>query len=745
MTLRFSAALLGLAVWFCLLHAVRADEPKPGENFLRDFAETRGFLLGRPVKAKLTPDGGAVIFLRAHSARDAAQELYEFDVASRRTRRLLSPDAARQGAAETALTPEEKARRERQRVSAGGFTAFELSQDGARVLLSLGGKLYVLTRATGAVVELHTSDGAILDPQWSPDGRSVAYVRDVDLYVYDLAANQERAVTTGGSEERTHGLAEFVAQEEMGRFSGYWWSPDARWLVYQENDASQVESWFVADPAKPEQKPLRSYYPRPGKNNVQVRVGVIAANGGETMWLDWNRARYPYLTHVDWSEHGPLTITVESREQKDLALLEVDPKTGATKSLLSEHNDAWLNLDQDVPKWLPEKDGGGFLWTSERTGDWQLERRARDGRLQAVLVPPAAGYRGLVDALDGEVYFRADTDPTQTQLWRVALAGGGNDATPLTSEPGLHNAELGRGRGAWVHTVQTRGAMLRTFVRRWEDSSLVGELPSIAEEPPFVPKAEFGKVGVGEGFHTVIVRPRDFDPGKRYPVIVDVYGGPHHQQVVAAMRPYLLDQWLADQGFVVVAADGRGTPGRGRDWERAIAGKFGDVPLEDQVAALRALGAKFSELDLDRVGITGWSFGGYMSALAALRRPEVFKAAVAGAPVADWLDYDTHYTERYLGLPQSNAESYRASSLLTYAANLRVPLLLIHGTADDNVYFRHTLRLADALFRAGRSFDLLPLSGLTHMMPDPIVRERESERLVRHFRENLGTPQNRAR
>jgi dipeptidyl-peptidase 4 len=236
------------------------------------------------------------------------------------------------------------------------------------------------------------------------------------------------------------------------------------------------------------------------------------------------------------------------------------------------------------------------------------------------------------------------------------------------------------------------------------------------------------------------VRPRDFDARKRYPVVLHVYGGPTHQQVLASMATRLLDQWLADQGFIVASLDNRGTQGRGRDWERPVSRHFGSVPLEDQVAGLKALGAKFPEMDLGRVAVYGWSFGGYLSALAVLKAPDVFKAAVAGAPVVDWLDYDTHYTERYLGLPDADAEAYKKASLLTYAADLKRPLLLVHGTADDNVYFRHTLKLTNALFRAGKDFDLLPLAGMTHMTPDPVVMERLYERIAGHFEKHLGKP-----
>ena len=296
----------------------------------------------------------------------------------------------------------------------------------------------------------------------------------------------------------------------------------------------------------------------------------------------------------------------------------------------------------------------------------------------------------------------------------------------------------------------TLSAMPRSLVRRLEEPGkgnegdvggrILGELPSLAEAPPFVPAMEVGAIGE-DNFRVAVVRPRDFDvkrnPGRRYPVVLDVYGGPHHLSVQKAMPTGLMRQWIADHGFVVVALDGRGTPGRGRAFERALLGNFGEVPLADQVAGLTALGARHPELDLKRVGVFGWSFGGYMAALAVLKRPDVFQVAVAGAPVVDWQDYDTTYTERYLGLPEANPEGYKASSLLSYAETLSRPLLLIHGTSDDNVYFLHTLKLCEALFKAGKRFELLPLTGLTHMVPDPVVRERLYERILTTLSEAL--------
>jgi dipeptidyl-peptidase-4 len=268
------------------------------------------------------------------------------------------------------------------------------------------------------------------------------------------------------------------------------------------------------------------------------------------------------------------------------------------------------------------------------------------------------------------------------------------------------------------------------------DDKPLGELPSIAEEPPFQPNVSIQQVGQ---YHTAIVRPQTFDAKKKYPVLLYVYGGPTSLVVQAGQGSWLISQWLADQGFIVAAIDNRGTPHRGREWEQAILNKFGSVPLDDQVKGLRALAERFPEMDVERVGVFGWSFGGYLSALAVLRRPDVFKAAVAGAPVTDWEDYDTHYTERYLGLPKENAEAYKEASLLTYAKELKRPLLLVHGTADDNVYFLHTLKLTDALFKAGREFDVLPLSGLTHRGPSA-VPQHLYVRYAMFFRKHLGEP-----
>lgn len=703
------------------------------DAFLRQFAETRRFMSGRPVSPVLTPDEQTVLFLRA-GPRDAVQKLFAFDVATGQTRELLSPEVLLAGAEQT-LSSEEKARLERMRVSARGFTCFSLSEDGSRILVTLSGKPYVVERESGKVRALRILDGAVLDARFSPDGKQVGYVRNHDVYRIPLATGTERRVTRGGTAAKPNGLAEFVAQEEMSRWSGYWWSQDAKQVAFAEVDHSGVEELSIVDVMHPEQGAQTFAYPRAGKRNASVRLGIARTSGGSPTWVKWDAKAYPYLATVVWPKKGPLTLLVQNRTQTEEVLLAADPRTGNTRPLLTERDAAWINLEQDFPVWL--EDGTGFLWYTERNGGPEIELRAADGSLRSSLVKLATGVLQLSRYVekDGTLYVNGGPNPTESALWRVK-AGGKLERVPGGSPgPAWDVARVSKAGNVLLLQTQSLQQMPRTYVQK-VDGTRLGELPSVAVEPPFAPRVELRQVG-RERFHTALLHPRGAAAGKKLPVIVEVYGGPTHTKVRHQMAPMLLAQWLADHGFLVAMVDGRGTPGRGAKWERAVHRNFAGVTLEDTAAGLEALAKEVPELDLKRVGVEGWSFGGYLAALSVLKRPDLFKASVAGAPVVDWLDYDTHYTERYLGLPQEQPEAYQKSSLLTYAAKLQRPLLLIHGTADDNVYFFHTLKLSDALFLAGKKHDLLPLSGLTHLVPDPLVTERQWQRVVDYFREHL--------
>ena len=704
-------------------------------NCFDEVAATRGYTLGTPVAAIPTPDGKSVLYLRS-GPRDTIQHLFEYDVATAKERELVTPEALL-GGQEEHLSPEEKARRERARVSVRGFTAFSLSRDGREVLLPLGGRLFIFARADGKVTAL-PSEGWIA-PQLSPDGTKVGALRDDDLHVIDIARGTDTQLTHGANDSLQHGEAEFVAQEEMDRRDGFWWSPDSHAIAYEEADLSPVEKDYIADPLAPQQKPVEFRYPRAGTANAVVRLGVISAEGGATVWVSWDNKAYPYLARVEWMKGGPLSLLAQNREQTDEKYFAADAKTGAIHLLWEERDRAWLDLPAPLPKelpyWLP--DGSGFLWMTERGGQMQLERHAASGKLLNAVTPPGFRYEALldVDTQSGEAVVQGGTDRLSTQIYRVSVKGGA--AVPIAVTRGLNTGQFGE-----QHTVFAHGYNLLDGSHGVDLLSRAGkriaDLPSAAEKPPFMPAPDYLTVGK-LAFDAMVLRPHEFDTTRKYPVVLSVYGGPAAKLVWAAPRNYFANQCLADRGYIVATSDNRGTPGRDSAWFRAVKGNAIDIPLQDQVDALQGLAAQVPQMDLSRVGVFGWSFGGYFSAMATIRRPDIFAAGIAGAPVVDWQDYDSYYTERYMGLPDANAEGYRMSNVLTYAAQLRRPLLLVHGVTDDNVHFEHTMKLTLALLKAGKPYDLLLLPG-THMLADDLLRARETEMQMDFFATYLGGP-----
>jgi dipeptidyl-peptidase-4 len=707
----------------------------PGE-WIERYAATQGFRLGKPASIRVVPDGSAVLFLRS-GPRSPSRDLFEVDTRTGSERVLASAEKLL-GGAEEKLTAEERARRERMRLTARGIASYDLSADGKRILVPLSGRLYVLERATGVVRELGAKDApAPIDARFSPDGKRIALVRDGELAVIDVGSGVERALTSDESPDVTNGLAEFVAQEEMGRLRGYWWSPDSRSLAYERADTSAVERFHIADVFHPEKAPDEWPYPRPGGTNADVKLGVIPVEGGTTTWVDWDRKAFEYLATVTWDEGAPLTLLVQNRRQTEERLLAADPATGKTTTLLVERDTAWLELADGMPHWLAG--GREFLWMTERNGAWQLELHDRTGALVRALTEPGLGLTdfALVRPAAREAIVMAGADPTRRHVYRVPLGGG--KPVRVTEADGVHGVPTSDDGARFV----IRSAPLageETFELAGDAGRAGLRLRSVAEPAGLDPRLEFTETATDPALHAVVVRPHDFVAGRKYPVLLQVYGGPGSQTVLADPGVYLLQQWRADHGYVVVSIDGRGTPGRGRDFARATKNDLISVPLADQVTGLHALGTRYPELDLSRCGITGWSFGGYFSAMAVLREPGTFRAGVAGAPVVTWEDYDTHYTERYMGLPAENAEGYRSANVLTYADRLSRPLLVIHGTADDNVYPIHSLKLVDALFRAGKQVDFVPLAGFTHMVPEPAMRRRVEERILAYFDEHLLGP-----
>jgi dipeptidyl-peptidase-4 len=713
-------------------------------EFSRAFASTRGFRLGAPTRMTPTADGKLVFFLRA-SARDSRQSLWEADVAAGRVKELLTPEAVAKGP-ET-LTAAERARRERLRINTTGFTSFEATDTGARILVTLSGRLFLLTRATGAVMELPTAPG-VTDPHLSRSGDRVAYVRGNDLYALSLEGDvgkaHEVAVTRNGTDLVTHGSAEFIAQEELDRSRGFWWSPDGRDILWEEANNAEVEELGIFDAAHPEKTPDKARYPRPGKKNARLRFAIGRSDGsGPTRFVKWDAEAFPYVATVVWDRFGPPTMYVLDRAQRHGLLLAIDPKTGATTTLVDERDDAWLNVDASVPRWIAG--GHAFLWSSEKSGAWELELHDAEGKPLQTIATKDRGYAELL-AVDEEkraVYIDASPEPSEPRVLSLPLGKG--EAVVIAAVPGgSARARFGEMGGTFATIEASRSTMPRYAVRTSAGQRF--ELPSVAEAPPSIPDVEILHVGA-DATRVGVVRPRGFDAARKYPVIDAAYGGPGFDVVVADASKWIRAQWMADvTQSIVVGIDARGTPGRGRAWERPLRGKLGIVPLEGHIRALRELARTMPSLDLDHVGIYGWSFGGYLAALAVMARPDFYDVAVAGAPPADWRDYDTCYTERYLGMPDADAAAYDEASLLSWAAKKGAhpgALLLVHGTADDNVYFANSLKLADALGRAGHRFEFLPVAGVTHQLYAPDTSAPVWTKAAEFLREGLSAPASR--
>jgi dipeptidyl-peptidase-4 len=592
---------------------------------------------------------------------------------------------------------------------------------------------------------LETAQTPVFDPRPDPAGRRIAYVSGRALRMIDLATGEDTALVRPETEQVSYGAAEFIAAEEMQRMRGYWWSPDGAALLVARVDETPVERWHIADPANPDRPAQEVAYPAAGTPNAYVSLVILRLNGagaqtseeagaraatGSRTAVAWDRGEFPYLVSAYWDERGPL-IVVQSRDQRVMRLLRVDQWNGETGLEFADTDPVWLEV---VPG-VPARTGSGALVRTFDDPGTDTRRLVVDG---TPVTPGGLQVRGVLD-VDGEtVLFSASQEPTEVHVYlydRTADPhdrGGWGALTRLTEGPGVFS-----GRRSGGVTVLTGSRLDRPGVTTTVNGS---EIASRAETPVITPSVELLRAGERE-IRTAVLLPSGWEPGAGpLPVLMDPYGGPHAQRVLAVQRAYCEAQWLADQGFAVVIADGRGTPARGPAWERAVHGDFVTAVLEDQITALEEAARRHPDaLDLGRVGIRGWSFGGWLAALAVLRRPDVFHAAVAGAPVTDWRLYDTHYTERYLGHPNEEPDNYVHNSLLADAAKLERPLMLIHGLADDNVVAAHTLRLSSALVAAGRPHTVLPLSGVTHMTPQEVVAENLLHLQVEFLRRSLET------
>jgi dipeptidyl-peptidase-4 len=683
-----------------------ADVRTAAESYPRASARTQRFTRGAPRSLHLDPTGQRLLFLRSGSGTDPVGALWSLDTGTGEETLVADPRVLLGGGDEQ-LSAAERARRERSREASAGIVGYATDEASAVVAFALSSRLWLADLRGPAAPQVRElpAAGAVVDPRPDPTGSRVAYAAGGALHVVGVDGTDARVLAEPDAPTVAWGVAEFVAAEEMDRHRGYWWSPDGTQVLAARVDVSPVARWHIADPANPDRPAAEVAYPVAGSDNADVTVHLLSLDGGRTE-VAWDRAAFPYLLNARWSAAGAL-LQVMSRDQRDSLVLDVDPDTGTTTVRGTDHDDVWLDVVTGVPALLPD---GRLVGTVERDGTRHL---TVDGHL---VTPSGLQVAKVVSVEDDGVVFAGTEDPTESHLW---LWSRGNELRRLT-DPGAYHVGLLAGGTLALSTrrLESPGAVV-TVTREGGPTVTV---TSYAEKPPL--EADVRLMRVGEHDLCVgLLLPRDHVPGTKLPVLVDPYGGPHHQEVLKTHDLWLEPQWWADQGFAVVVADGRGTGSRGPEWDRAVRDEFATVTLDDQVEALQAVAAEVPDLDLTRVAIRGWSYGGYLAALAVLRRPDVFAAAVAGAPVTDWRLYDTFYTERYLGHPDEAPEVYERNSLLADAAKLERPLLLIHGLADDNVVAAHTLRLSAALLAAGRPHDVLPLSGVTHMTPQEVVAE----------------------
>ena len=683
------------------------------DTFPRQYARTQRLSLGEPRSFTVAPDGSRVIFIRSHSGSDSVNTLWSLDIATGVERELLDPRTLNTDLSE--LTAAELRQRERAREGASGVTSYACNRDTTLAVTVLGGSIVLIDLLSGDI-KMPPIEPGVFDVRLSPDGTTISYLRGTSLCVASLS-DDERVIASESNEAISWGNAEFIAAEEMGRFRGYWWSPDSQSIAACRVDVSPINVWHIADPAHPELPATEHRYPAAGTPNASVSLHIISVATATATPVELS-GNWEYLNTVSWNSAGLIAQT-QTRNQKMIDIHSIDPATGKASIVFSDTDDAWVELVSGVPALQQD---GTLVTCADRDG---ARRLLVNG---SAVTPTTMQVRSVVSTGDSIVFMANDiSTPWEIDAWTYS----NGSLKQITQSHGV--ASVSGSSSCYISRISTLDTERAQFTVH--TATTTHDIVSLAESSLVQPNVRIMSVGP-RGIPVAILLPRD-GLSTKLPVLFDPYGGPHAQRVVASRAAYNSSQWFADQGFVVVIVDNTGTPGKGSAWERGVMNDLAQPVLDDQVEILRDLQDLEPRADTSRVGIRGWSFGGYLAALAVMRRSDLFHAGVAGAPVTDWRLYDTHYTERYLGNPSIDASAYEATSLFNDAEHLQQPLLLIHGLADDNVVAAHTLQLSSALLAAGKPHEVLPLSGVTHMTPQEVVAENlllhQLEFLQRHL------------
>ncbi len=709
------------------------------------------------VGLKVSPDGSRVTYLQGKPEDKDRLDLWEYNIREARSRRLV--DSKILAPTQEKLSDEELGRRERQRTAAlSGILEYSFAPSGRALLFPLNGKLFyfdLAKPADAALLQITQSAEFVTDATASPRGNYVAYVRDQNLYVYDLATHTEKALTEDGGGPIKNGMAEFVAQEEMGRSTGYWWAPDDEHIAFVKVDETPVKETQRFEIAADNVATFLQRYPAAGGPNVLIRLGILDVRTGTVVYADLGSDPDIYLARVDWLPDGKtIAVQRESRDQHRLDLLFADVATGASRVILTETSPVWIELNDELT-FL--KHSRQFIWASARDGFEHLYLYDDQGREIRRLTAGewnvddfSARAIKAVDEKHRLVYFTATAaSPVERQLYRTSLdTTTPNAVERISKEAGLHAVTMPAGAQFYVDnftsstqppqvSLRDRDGQLMTYL---EENALNAQHP----DAPYLKDnstPEFGTLTAADGqaLQYRLFKPANFDPATRHPAIIEVYGGPGVQRVTDGWTGSSFTQILTRAGYVVFQLDNRGSAFRGTAFQAPIHGKLGDIEVADQVQGARWLASQ-PYVDSSRLGVWGWSYGGYMTLMLMFKAPDVFRAGVSGAPVTDWHLYDTHYTERYLGKPQDNESGYEASSVLPYAKDLRGSLLVMHGMADDNVLFLNSTKLFRRLQDLGKPFDVMVYPGAKH----GLLRQHDGRHayatMLRFFDERLRGP-----
>jgi dipeptidyl-peptidase-4 len=694
---------------------------------------------------RVSPDGARVTFLRGRPDNQFQLDLWEFNMKDKTTKRLVD---SKQLVPNETLSAEEQARRERTRTaSLNGIISYSWSPDGKQLLVPIAGDLYLVDVAKPEAAR-KVASGNVSDPKISPMGRYVSFVRSQNLFVIDLKSGAEKQLTSDGKGTIHNAEAEFVAQEEMGQRTGYYWAPDDSAIAYKRFDEAPVPVVRRFEIFADRTDVVEQRYPAAGDANVLVDLMIVSPATGVQRSVDLGSNKDIYLVRADWSADSKhLVYQLQSRDQKRLDLIAVDAGTLAQRTLLTETSSTWVSIHDDL-KFLSKRDA--FLWSSERSGRKHLYLYDMSGKL---LHPVSSGEWGIdgvlaVDEKAGRVFVASNRDAViDKQTYALALDGSGaGKPVRITKGDGWHEASFSRNGEVFVDTFSDPSTPPQISIRRpngalveWLEKNELNDSHPYAKYKADHLKTEYGtlKANDGQTLYYSIIKPSGFDAGKRYPVFLSTYGGPHAQHVTRKWGNNF-DQYMAQQGYIVFRLDNRGSSRRERVFTDAIYNGLGKREVDDQLTGIEWLGQQ-GFVDARRIGVFGWSYGGFMTLRLLSAASDKIAMGVSVAPVTDWALYDTHYTERFVGgTPKSDPEAYKNSGVFAHLDGLKAPLLLVHGMADDNVLFSNTTRLIDALVNRGVKFDLMTYPGAKHGISSRPGQRHVYSTIEAFFRKNLG-------